>query len=341
MCNINFYVSGQIFSANSGVPHQELICHIIQKSEVFEYNILLKYAIINGNLPKDYLSDCSSEELRSLLKISKKNDIAHLIAFTIEKNGLIDKSNDCYAWLSRELLTTVYRYEKINHEYNRICDALESAELSFLPLKGSVLRQYYPEPWMRTSCDIDILVHENDLEKATEYLVRNLGYIYDCKGPHDVSLYLQSQLHLELHYTLIADGVAKSSCEVLKNVWQSAFLQKKKEHCYEMTDEMFYFYHIAHMAKHFEEGGCGIRPFIDLWTLDNIKDVDHDKRDELLSQGNLLRFAEVVRMLSRVWFENNEHTEITKKMERYILRGGIYGTNENRIAVQQQKGEGG
>lgn len=76
---------------------------------------------------------------------------------------------------------------------------------------------------MRTSCDIDILVHENDLEKTTEYLVRNLGYIYDCKGPHDVSLYLQSQLHLELHYTLIADGVAKSSCEVLKNVWQSAF----------------------------------------------------------------------------------------------------------------------
>ena len=54
-----------------------------------------------------------------------------------------------------------------------------------------------------------------------------------------------------------------------------------------MTDEMFYFYHIAHMAKHFEEGGCGIRPFIDLWTLDNIKDVDHDKRDELLSRGNL------------------------------------------------------
>ena len=104
-----------------------------------------------------------------------------------------------------------------------------------------------------------------------------------------------------------------------------------------MTDEMFYFYHIAHMAKHFEEGGCGIRPFIDLWTLDNIKDVDHDKRDELLSQGNLLKFAEVARMLSRVWFENNEHTEITKKMERYILRGGIYGTNENRIAVQQQK----
>ena len=190
---------------------------------------------------------------------------------------------------------------------------------------------------MRTSCDIDILVHENDLEKTTEYLVRDLGYIYDRKGPHDVSLYLQSQLHLELHYTLIGDGVAKSSCEVLKNVWQSAFLQKKKEHRYEMTDEMFYFYHIAHMAKHFEKGGCGIRPFIDLWILDNIKDVDHDKRDELLSQGNLLRFAEVARMLSRVWFENNEHTEITKKMERYILRGGIYGTNENRIAVQQQK----
>lgn len=77
---------------------------------------------------------------------------------------------------------------KINHEYNRICDALESVEISFLPLKGSVLRQYYPEPWMRTSCDIDILVHENDLEKTTEYLVRDLGYIYDRKGPRTTFL---------------------------------------------------------------------------------------------------------------------------------------------------------
>jgi hypothetical protein len=104
-----------------------------------------------------------------------------------------------------------------------------------------------------------------------------------------------------------------------------------------MPEEMFYFYHIAHMAKHFEIGGCGIRPFIDIWILDNIEDKDQSKQDALLKQGGLLRFAEVARHLSKVWLGNAEHTELTKQMEQYILRGGVYGNSENRILVQQQK----
>ena len=54
---------------------------------------------------------------------------------------------------------------------------------------------------MRISCDIDILVHENDLERATNHLINNLGYSYDGKGAHDVSLFLDKRVHLELHYT--------------------------------------------------------------------------------------------------------------------------------------------
>ena len=38
-------------------------------------------------------------------------------------------------------------------------------------------------------------------------------------------------------------------------------------------------------------GGCGIRPFIDLLILDNLQEVDNKKRDNLLKQGNLLKFA--------------------------------------------------
>ena len=104
-----------------------------------------------------------------------------------------------------------------------------------------------------------------------------------------------------------------------------------------MTDEMFYFYHIAHMAKHFENGGCGIRPFIDLWILDGIQEADQEKRDKLLLQGNLLKFANAVRKLSRIWFENEKYDFTSQQMEDYILTGGVYGNNENRITVQQQK----
>ena len=53
-------------------------------------------------------------------------------------------------------------------EYENLCSAFEKAQIPFLPLKGSVIRKYYPEAWMRTSCDIDILVHDEDVGRAKE-----------------------------------------------------------------------------------------------------------------------------------------------------------------------------
>ena len=91
------------------------------------------------------------------------------------------------------------------------------------------------------------------------------------------------------------------------------------------------------MAKHFEGGGCGIRPFIDLLVLNNQVEFDKEKRQSLLEEGGLSKFGSQVELLSEIWFGNAEHTEITGQIQDYILKGGVYGTNENRIAVQQQK----
>jgi hypothetical protein len=106
-----------------------------------------------------------------------------------------------------------------------------------------------------------------------------------------------------------------------------------------MPDEYYYFYHIAHMAKHFENGGCGIRPFIDLWLLDNIEDRNEEKRNELLEKGDLLKFANSVRKLAGIWFEKKEYDDISKKMENYILCGGVYGTNNNKAVILAATGE--
>ncbi len=295
---------------------------------------LFRSAICGGFLSEKERALFSDAVLSDMGATAKKHDLTHLLAVGLNKNKLLLKGNND---IENEIIKAVYRYEQLNYELGKLCEALETVGIDFMPLKGSVIRKYYPEPWMRTSCDIDILVHNEDLENAAQYIIENRGYVLDGKGSHDISLMLDDIIHLELHYTLIGEGVARSSCIVLNNVWSSTFLREGKQYCYEMTDEMFYFYHIAHMAKHFEEGGCGIRPFIDLWILDNIEGADKSKRDELLKQGELLRFAEMARALSRVWFDNEDHTEITKQIEDYVLRGGVYGTIENNIMIQQQK----
>ena len=45
----------------------------------------------------------------------------------------------------------------------------------------------------------------------------------------------------------------------------------------------------------------------------------------------------MARALCGVWFENAAPDPATQQLEDYILRGGVYGSSENHIAVQQQK----
>lgn len=214
---------------------------------------------------------------------------------------------------------------------------MQFAEIPFLPLKGSVIRKYYPEPWMRTSCDIDVLVHEKNLRAAVSCLVETLKYTEREQNSHDISLFSPSGVHLELHYNLIEDGRVNSSTAILQNVWEQASPKKQYQYWFEMSDEMFYFYHIAHMAKHLQQGGCGIRTFIDLWILDNLSEINTVNKNKLLEVGGLSQFSKTASKLASCWMDNLPMDSVCEKMQNYILSGGVYGTQENLILVQQQK----
>jgi len=272
--------------------------------------------------------------LHTMVNVAKKHGVLPLLALGLKQNALLTQND---AVLEKSILMAVYRYQQLNFTFENLCTILESEKIPFMPLKGSVIRKYYPEPWMRESCDIDILVHREDLEKASKVLVEQYQYTYHEKGSHDVSFFAPNKTHVELHFDLVEDEFASKSSEVLKTVWETATVCEGCNYRYEMPDKMFYFYHIAHMAKHFETGGCGIRPLIDLWILDNLNNADLAARNELLKQGSLLKFAEAARHLSKVWFEKANKNTVSQCMEDYILQGGIYGSNENRVIFQQQK----
>lgn len=103
-----------------------------------------------------------------------------------------------------------------------ICDALEKACIPFIPLKGSVLRDLYPEGWMRTSSDIDILVKQDDVEKAADILVEKLGYSRKVGTTREISFFSPLQIHLELHFDLIEDTVSKEQNDILSKIWNVA-----------------------------------------------------------------------------------------------------------------------
>ena len=266
---------------------------MVLENRVYDFFFRLLSSVISGRpLSEGERSLYAPAMLPELVVLARHHDLAHLLVLGLKNNGLTDESSRA---LENEIFRAVFRYEQLNYELTRIRETLEQAQVPFIPLKGAVLRDYYPEPWMRTSCDIDVLVHEEDLDGATAALADALNYRIGEKSAHDIQIITRSGQHIELHFNLIEDHKINRASAVLSMVWDAAVRHEGWTCWYEMPDEQFYFYHIAHMAKHIENGGCGIRPFLDIWVLTHRVPHDRDRR-ERIKQGGRLRYA-----CSQIW----------------------------------------
>ena len=295
----------------------------------------IRFEIKGEPIPSELSDRISFDVLKELFVLSKKHDLAHLTGAALEKNKLLT-GGEIKKRFHKEIATAVYRFEQLNYEFNSVSETFENAKIPFMPLKGAVIRNYYPEPWIRTSCDIDILIHEEDIEKASAELSEKLSYKRELKGAHDISFLTPAGMHIELHYDLIEEKVNDKSGQMLKNVWDNAYSEENSVRFY-MTDETFYAYHLAHMAKHFVIGGCGVRPFIDLWILNNRVRCNAEKRQQCIRDAGLYEFEKTAVRLSKVWFENAKPDTLTDMMENFIISGGVYGSIKNRVAIQQRK----
>ncbi len=291
----------------------------------------VRYAVLGAEKPD--LSAVTLEELRSLYSLSKAQDVGHIVGFVLEGASLPEGCEEAQKAFSKQHLTAVYRYQQLNFEYKRICKTLSENKIEYMPLKGSVIRAYYPKPWMRTSCDIDILVREADLDRARETLCRVLNYTDKGRVDyHDVSLFAPSGVHLELHFNIRENTEPMDG--VLDTVWEHSRVCEG-EYGYRQTDEFLLFHQIAHAAYHFTRGGCGLRPLLDIWLLRRALAVDSAVLDGLLAQAGLTEFAREIYRLSDVWYSGEAHTDLTRQMEDFILGAGIYGSSENRVAVKR------
>ena len=280
----------------------------------------------------------AGEMFAALYKLSQKHDLAHLAGYVLDKNNLLPISTVSEKF-REQIIKAVFLYERLEFDFSNVCAELEKSKTEFIPLKGSVLKNLYPHPWMRTSCDVDILIHQEDLFKTEQLFENNLNFVKVATSLHDVTFQTPNGNLIELHFSLIEDGRSANSAKVLKKVWEFSHPKKPNgfHHC--MNDEMFLLYHIAHIAKHFESGGCGIRPVLDLGIMLKNTQMWNDKADALLAKAELLEFANSLRRLCEVWFFGKEHNQVTLQMQEYIMNAGTFGTKSNKLTAEQsQKG---
>ncbi len=297
-------------------------------------DILIK--ILGATLTETELDSSVKEQLTpevvsALYALSKHHDLAHIVATALYGNN-VEIGKELASKFSKEEILSVYRYEQMKYAYEEICETFEEAQIPYIPLKGSVIRPYYPQESMRTSCDIDILVHEEDIERAACALEKK-EYTRGEREYHDISLFSTTNIHLELHFN-IQENIDNLD-SVLKEAWQYATPTEGMR--YEFTKEFFLFHIYAHMSYHFLSGGCGIRPLMDIWIIEHKMGVSYAQAQELLERAGIYKFAREISKLVDCCFSGKEWDEFSVKLLSYILSGGVYGTTENKIAVKKTK----
>ena len=293
-------------------------------------------SVICGEKPDENIINAATPELvGEAFDLANRHDLGHLVGQAASDWKLPE--SEAVTAAKHTAMQALYRHLQMDRVNHLLCKTLEEGEIPFIPLKGAVLRYYYPQPWMRTSCDIDVLVPVERLEEAACLLVDRLQYRRGGKGDHDISMYAPEGVHIELHYSAVDEGRFPESQKLLSQIWNSVYLAEGSRFHHLLHDEMFYFYHIAHMAKHFENGGCGIRPFLDLWILNHKVDYDSKARQNLCQQGGMGDFDRAANALTEAWLGHGKEDEMGSLFAQYTLTGGVYGTLDSQVAVRRSK----
>ena len=256
-------------------------------------------------------------------------------------------SESLCAQMQRSLDTELFRAATFDIEMAAMDEALTRKGIDYVPLKGAVIRDFYPEKWMRSSKDIDILVRPEDKERATKVLSQIPGYKLLKKTAHHNIFGTSNGWMIELHFMLTDH--ANPGTPLLKRAWEfvrcgdvtgaadaASEATVAAAHARTFTAEFFYTYFMYHMAHDFVSGGCGIRPLLDLYLMRSGE--PGPACHAMLREAELETFAEQMEQLSKGLFgETLSISDEQKTILDYIFVSGANGSEFNAQIMQRAR----
>lgn len=204
-------------------------------------------------------------------------------------------------------------------------EKFEKEEIDFLPLKGSILKYFYPFPQMRLMSDMDILYRIEQKEEMHRCLCE-MGFELEHPGVEDDAYKRKPFLYVEMHRRLIPKP--KEMSQYFDRIWERVTLKEGKHAEYEMTWEDYYLYLVAHIAKHFSNAGTGLRSLADFHVFYHKKGKELDRTlvDKRLREMKMDQFeAFLIETDACVFGEKEWSDEQLQQTFDYMLGSGIYG----------------
>ena len=221
-----------------------------------------------------------------------------------------------------------------------ILDAFEECGIDCMPLKGYIIKHMYPSVEMRGMCDVDVLIHTDDMERIRP-IMENNGFMMSVESHHEY-VYKSNTITVELHKSVVP-CYNRDLYEYYGDGWGFAKRKPGYNHRYEMATEDLYVYTAAHTAKHYLNGGAGIKHVADNYVMRHKAEMNRQYIETELAKLGLIRFESILSRLADVWFGDGGYDGETKEMAYYILNSGAWGTKEradsSRVYRESKNGE--
>ncbi|MCQ2484159.1 MAG: nucleotidyltransferase family protein [Clostridia bacterium] len=291
------------------------------RKEIAAYVINLVAAAVNSAKAPEKPENISWQDI---IKFAKEQSVLNLVSYACET--LTTKPTGDTLKFLRE-----FRKQKIVIEAEQeiiagdVFDMLEAKGIKHMPLKGYIVKNYYPSPDMRTMSDIDVLLEPNKIEEAVKLCVDD-GFKFSSDGDLHCNIE-KGKAHFEFHRALV-----NTSYKNLTAYYGDGFVHAKKAdgyNCrYEMSDEDVYVFLLAHLAKHYRYGGTGIRTVLDLYVFRKaLPSLDMTYILNETAKIGLDKFQKTAEQVADEWFGGTFNGEFNS-VSAYIISGGVYGTKD-------------
>lgn len=233
----------------------------------------------------------------------------------------------------------VFRSVCYDTDFHEVCTLLNKNQIDFLPIKGILMRDYYPDRHFRTMSDIDILIRSDDVKKCL-HLMEKVGFHSEV-GNASVMIYTRDVVEYEFHEHMMYDTLVQNFDyqTYFDGLWnQSKQIEGLCE--YRISENAHMLYLLTHLAKHIVNEGIGIRAFLDLaLMIKNGCSLDWIWIQNELKKIYLYEFTCICFSLCEIWFDVSSpypyeiESDFVEEVTHRILNDGVFGKEnvDNRV----------
>ena len=282
------------------------------------------------NEEKPDAEKCAAMNLSGVYAVAERHSLRSTAAVALEQVMTLPRN-----FLDGKF-KAIRRQSLFDIERSLVLNAFEENGIWYLPLKGILLKDYYPKTFMREMLDNDILCDYTKMERVKE-LMEGLGYTCKTFGiTHDDEYDKAGMLEFEIHRSLFNQKYYPELYAYFENIKSRLIKDGNNKYGYHMTNEDFYIFLICHLYKHYVYDGTGLRSLLDLYVFNRRFDgkLNGKYLNAEFDKLKLTDFERDMRQFAQRIFTGQELSESEIKELDYFISSDTMGSYDNSLRRQ-------